>query len=327
MVLALALLAMGVTYLVGRPEPPPTAGAAVIAGHRKLSLIDTTVGERQATTDTAFVFDRNERWIVFGDGWSTPTLQGEVVGGTRLMAIRPDGGGEHVVADRPVTLAAIGSKDDTIFFTDDRQDLMAVSAEGGSPRRLTDRVAAFSLSPDGRRIIYKKLSETWRPGEYWENSPGIAAWDMAAGQEKLIDTDPDAWGFAWTPDSRRVLVMSHAANGMAAMFVMDADGSGRRQVTNVGHDWVRADSVPLPSERAAWTPEGRYLAYESDRQIWVLEFDRDYRVKQAKPIGYGKRPEWVVPGRNLRVLVGHGDDFSDTKAVRLDMDGRVTADR
>src|SRR5205085_12004011 len=72
-------------------------------------------------------------------------------------------------------------------------------------------------------------------------------------------------GLAWTPDGRVVYVSEESGN--ADIWVMNADGSDRKQLTTDPH----RDATPDVS------PDGRYIAFASERagaeNIWLMNID------------------------------------------------------
>jgi Tol biopolymer transport system component len=137
-------------------------------------------------------------------------------------------------------------------------------------------------SPDGTRIAFAS-----HPGDgNW------AVWAMRRdGSERRHLTHPvlrppaGAHGDApadWSPDGSRILYSSEV-RGDRELFVMNADGSGKRRVTS----WRGGDSPQ------AWLPDGRIVFAH-------------YRASEALPHWYLIRPDGTRL-RSLPHLYGGGD--------------------
>jgi Tol biopolymer transport system component len=86
----------------------------------------------------------------------------------------------------------------------------------------------------------------------------------------------DDFGPSWRPDGRKLAFMSNrvtAANPEAdfEIFVMNADGSGVRQLT----------ANTLDDELPSWSPDGRKLAFQRDFDPVVGEVDYDILTMHA----------------------------------------------
>ncbi len=147
-----------------------------------------------------------------------------------------------------------------------------VPADGAEPRPLTEtlRFAAdrpLAWMPDGRSILY------WSHGEAgWD----IWSVDVESGRTRNLTETPrgGSRSAAPSPDGRTIACMRDDPEGV---WLMDADGSNRRRLTERGF----RDDPP------SWSPDGSSIAYG------VLD-DRGSRVEVIRLDGTGA-PR-VLPG-------------------------------
>ena len=60
----------------------------------------------------------------------------------------------------------------------------------------------------------------------------------------------------WSPDGRRIVYSAGAYPGNSALFIIDADGSNRRQLTSPPQEgWSYSDFSP------AWSPDGKWVVF------------------------------------------------------------------
>src|SRR4051812_45436887 len=97
--------------------------------------------------------------------------------------------------------------------------LVSVSLAAEEPRSNVDLPRLPSISPDGSTIAF-----TWR-GDIWKVSSkgGLA--------ERLTSHPFDDTQSAWARDGKRIAFSSNRLGGIN-FFIMNADGTGIRQVTN-----------------------------------------------------------------------------------------------
>jgi TolB protein len=155
------------------------------------------------------------------------------------------------------------------------------NADGGNEVQLTHAVvptfeSAPAWSPDGSRIAFARVDVT-----SGFDHPRAAIYTIrpdGAGLRKLADggVEPD-----WSPDGMRIAYTSirdsfgrtcfEECSPSGEIYVMDADGSDQRRLTRTEAD----DRAP------AWSPDGRFIAFVSDRssprrhenEIYVMKAD------------------------------------------------------
>lgn len=97
---------------------------------------------------------------------------------------------------------------------------------------------------------------------------------------------------SWTPDGRHI-VFSSQRNGRADLFVMNADGSERRQLT----DTTAEENAPAVSF------DGRSIAFETDRdgniEIYVSDIEGRAPRRLTHDPGADRAPAWSPDGRRI----------------------------
>ena len=150
----------------------------------------------------------------------------------------------------------------------DRFDIYTANRDGSGLRRLTNYdvyTAEGVLSPDGRRIVFTSLKDgdldiytmnidgsdirrlTTTPG--YDGGP----WWSPDGTKIVYRAwhPPDSAGLA---DYRGLLAQRMVRPSRMELWVMNADGSDQRQITNLGG----ANFGP------SWTPDGRRIVFSSN---------------------------------------------------------------
>ena len=153
-------------------------------------------------------------------------------------------------------------------------DLYVVSADGGTPLRLTRGAGCCATwSPDEGRIAYT----AGRDGIWIVRVDG-------SSRRKVVR---DAWSPAWSPDARRL-----AYSGAGGIFVVGVDGRGRRKLVGQG-------AAPQ------WSPDGQHLLFTRGGDLWVVGVDgTDVRNLTRTPDQDEAGARWSPDGRTI-VFVRH----------------------
>jgi serine/threonine-protein kinase len=248
-----------------------------------------------------------------------------------LDDIRIEAGGDGPAALVNMAVASTGAVVYVSETSSDQRTLVWVDRQGRE-QPIGDEARAFAnprVSPDGTRIAVNLLTEG---GDIW-------IWDIARRTLRQLTTDaPPNWIAAWFPDGQR-LAFSARHNGVFQVHWQAADGSGVPQPLTEGpqnkspdsisrdgrlllltqHHPTQTDTVvlPLDNPKAAkklretpegernptLSPDGRWLAYESNRsgtpEIYVRPFPNvDHGEFKVTSDG-GAAPVWARDGREL----------------------------
>lgn len=159
--------------------------------------------------------------------------------------------------------------------------LFLVDARGGAPRQLTrgeyDNGGSVEWSPDGRTILFSgNRSKDW---ELAALESEIYALDIATGQITAL-TSRNGPDFApeFSPDGRQIAYLGRGDQGNAFdqtnLYVMNADGSGARQI---------AAELDRGIDGLEWRDAGLFASYEDDGEHRVARVSLGGNVTTLAP--------------------------------------------
>ncbi|MBV8857533.1 MAG: PD40 domain-containing protein [Acidobacteria bacterium] len=144
------------------------------------------------------------------------------------------------------------------------RQIWRLNAADGTARRITNDLNSYhglSLTADGGALVSVRAT---RATSFWL-APGDAPADARQITSGAGDLVGEGMGLAWTPDGR--LVYGSNAGGDVDVWVMDADGRNRRQLTTT----ARPDVKPSVS------PDGSRVVFVSWRtgtsHLWRMDAD------------------------------------------------------
>lgn len=171
-------------------------------------------------------------------------------------------------------------------------------------------VAAAALALCLLSLVGMRPAEAAFPGingkiVFWSDrtaGPGLYTITPGGTATKIPGTSSGDNQASWSPDGSRIAFKSASASNYE-ISVMNADGSGRRQLT----------STPVAEEEPTWSPDGSQIAFASkdpndntasDLEIWTINADGSGR-RQLTNTANGVRdthPAWSPDGDRIAFL-------------------------
>lgn len=201
----------------------------------------------------------------------------------QICLMNADGTGRKQITEAEATAfyASISPDGQTIYFSSRRTgsfEIYSINTSGKDFKRLTRVSGNFyapELSPGGQWIVMAKEDDG-----IWLMKPD--------GTNPHAITDADDIDPTWSADGSMIAFASSRA-GTRQLFVMNADGSNIRQVTDLKD----------MGGRSSWSPDGTRLAFyagpQGNRNIYIINVDGTNLVQLTNG-GDNLGPSWSPAG-------------------------------
>ena len=167
-------------------------------------------------------------------------------------------------------------KDKTYFV--DHQFSLFVTDPKGNIKKLAERVYGdFSFNGDYSRMVVSRPT-TMEPEE---NITTIELLDSNGSVIREIVPAGDNSMPMFTPDGKKILYVC-ADTGIVSWYIVNIDGTNRRQLTNIGMEFLDDSFVPIPStyEHAEFI-DNTHFKYLDDKDIWILDITTGKALKKG----------------------------------------------
>lgn len=175
--------------------------------------------------------------------------------------------------------------------------IYVINADGTGLTQLTNAPGQYvqpAWSPDCKRIAFTSKIAGSSPERFQiavMNADGSGMTRLPNGNSNASDTQP-----TWSPDGKRIAFVVPSGY----IFAMNADGSGRTQLTDSGDD-----SEP------AWSPDGKRIAFVSrgNGDIFLMNADGTGRVRLTNNPAGNRNPAWSPDAKRI-AFTSHQDKYS-----------------
>src|SRR5205807_2235398 len=181
-------------------------------------------------------------------------------------------------------------------------NIWKISERGGAPVQVTHHTSGNlffpSISADGKTIVYEENFGLWKldtaSGKSTQISIDIKS-DVKDSEVEVRTIQNEAEGFNLSPTTKRAAISTHGE-----IFTIATERGEVQRVTE----------SPWREEDPRWSPNGKWIAFTSDRtgrqEVWIAD-EHGRGLKQLSNVDCDKQAiVWTPDGKKLLLLGGVG---------------------
>ena len=331
----------GVVWTSSAPAIATVSQTGVVTGVAPggpVTITATSEGRRATATITVLAITAGMSQIAFVDAGG--------IGGRMIYVMNPDGTGRRVLTRSVSDVNSQSyegwsrlawSPDSKRLAFESGGTLFGVNADGsglgmlaGQPGSTDSENGAQAWSPDGTTIAFASFIWYWADqgtGINLANPYDLFQTGGVLASATRLTTGNDWWP-SWSPDGKQIAFarfdkayfLNPGTAAGADIYVMNADGSGIRRLTNQG--W--------PVSGLTWSPDGTKITFGADtggcQSILVMNPDGSGITRLTTCGGVDRNPSWSPDGtkivfeRNRDIYTMNADGSGIT---RLTFDGHA----
>ena len=210
----------------------------------------------------------------------------------RIHVISTGGGAPRRLPSSDAQSLDWSPQGDEIVYGDGAGRQRIIRTDGSKPRPFFPRPQTRgkglpTWSPDGTHVGFIGFGGQVRRGRFADRYAGIYVADADGNNLHLVTSHAyNEYGFAWSPDGRWIL---YGRANREGVYVIGADGRNNHRLT-------RDSPTPTLFPTLTWAPDGRSIAYETDRtgngDIYLIGADGHNQVQLTSSPASDSVPSW-----------------------------------
>jgi len=212
--------------------------------------------------------------------------------------------------ERAVELSPDGRRAAVSLLTASRQtrDIAIVDLATGTRTKLTDDDGdkLFAIwTPDGSRIVFDRdqRSATGARNLYEKNADGTGTDTLVFGDQR------PKWPLSFSSDGRYLAFVTVNSLGVTQGFEFRTQDIEVLPLTGANRKPIPFQQSPDTESYPRFSPDGRWIAYGSDQELYVAPFPGPGRAVQVSSEP-GTLPRWRRDGKELFFITASGTNMT-----------------